>query len=244
MGTKRENISKTSSSLLDCISSLEVDAVGIVNSDKWRATRLEEQALKLLPSAHSLVVLAMEIYPEVLDLAVPEHIMGRAPITELLNRHIYYLGERLTKAAYDVARASRRAGFKALPLPSQDCPIDSRSLEAVLSYLDAAQAAGLGHVGMNGLLVSLQFGPRIQFAVCLTEAVLPSTAEVPVACRSCNTCVSKCPSGALSWPENDEPYVFNKLTCQAYQNATGGCFECMRQCPVQSPIYHSWGVSS
>src|SRR4030042_55528 len=244
MATKRDSISGTNSNLLGCISSLEVDAVGIANSDKWRATRLEEQVLKLLPSAHSLVVLAMEIYPEVLDLAVPEHVMGTAPIPELLNRHIYYLGERLAKAAYNVARVSRRTGFKALPLPSLDCPIDRKSKEAVLSYMDAAQAAGLGHVGMNGLLVSPQFGPRIQLAVCLTEVTLLSTAEVPVACRSCNTCVSKCPSGALAWPENDEPYVLNKLTCQTYQNATGGCFEGLRQHPVQSPIYRSWGDSS
>lgn len=238
MITKGNNFSKTNSSLQDCISSLEVDAVGIANSDKWQGTELGEQVLGLLPLARSLVVMAMEIYPEVLNLAKPERIMGTAPMYELLERHLEYLSGRLTKAAYDLARVSRRTGFKALPLPSRGCPTDNRFLKAVLSYKAAAQAAGLGHLGMNGLIVSPQFGPRLIFSVCLTEAKLPSTAEVPEACRSCNTCVSKCPSGALGWPENDELYVINKFACQAYRNAAGGCSECMRQCPLQSPMYN------
>ncbi|TES88139.1 MAG: hypothetical protein E3J93_03780, partial [Dehalococcoidia bacterium] len=48
---------------------LDADMVGVAVLDDWKGTRLEETALRLLPQAKSVVVLAMEIYPEVLDLA-------------------------------------------------------------------------------------------------------------------------------------------------------------------------------
>ena len=49
----------------DLIPELDVNAVGVVSLAEWKGTKLEETALKLLPQAHSVVVLAMEIYPEV-----------------------------------------------------------------------------------------------------------------------------------------------------------------------------------
>ena len=230
---KSSNINQEVQQLL---SDLDSDMVGVATLDDIKNTKLEEQALKLLPAVRSIVVMAMEIFPEFLELTSQENVTGAANLYDLYNHHVDILAGKLNKAAYDVARASRQSGSKALPLPSRHTPTDRRSLRSIISYKHAAEAAGLGRIGMSSLLVTHRFGPRVRLSLCLTEASLQSTAyDDPHACRFCNICVFKCPAHALDLPNNNEPYVINKFACQAYLNATGGCSECMRQCTVASP---------
>lgn len=238
MASEQADITKASASVQSFLSKLDVDMVGVARLDDLKGSKFGEQTLKLLPAARSIIILAMEIYPEFLELTSPERRMGTASLNDLFNRHIEYLRARLVEATHDIARVSRRAGLKALPLPARGPSVDSRFLEAVISYRHAAEAAGIGRVGLSGLTVTHEFGPRVQLALCLTEAALKSTAnEDSGACRSCNVCILKCPSGALGWPKDGEPYVINKFACLSYMNASGGCSECMRQCPVASPKY-------
>ena len=238
MAVEKIDIARASAKVQEALADLDVDILGVASLDDMKGTRLEEQALKLLPTARSIVVMAAEIYPEFLDLTSPERVMGTANLNDLLSYHMEYVAGRLNRAAYDVARASRQSGLKALPLPGRHIPTDRRTLTSVLSYKHAAEAAGLGHLGMSSLLVTYKFGPRVRLSICLTEAALKSTAaEDSTACRYCNICISKCPSGALDWPEKDEPYTINKFACRDYTEAAGGCSECIRQCPVASPIY-------
>jgi len=238
MATKKRSNVKVNVEVQGLLSNLDVDMVGVARLKDLKGTKLEESALKLLPSTRSIVVVGMEVYPEFLDFTSPERVMGTANLNDLYNRHVEYLRGRLTRAVYEIARASRKAGLKALPLPAQGPAVDGRFLEAVISYKHAAQSAGLGRIGMSSLLVTQQFGPRVNFAVCLTEASLKSTADESLkTCRYCNVCITKCPAHALDWPKNNEPYIINKFACRTYIDAAGGCSECMRQCPVASPRY-------
>jgi epoxyqueuosine reductase len=220
------------------LAELEVDMVGVVRIKELKNDKIAKAAKKLLPSVKSIVVLGMEIYPEFLDLTSPEMVMGTPNLNNMLTRHKDYLKGRLVRAIYDIAKASHRAGLKALPLPAEGPAVDGRFLEAVISYKHAAEAAGLGNIGMNSLLVTEKFGPRVQLALCLTEAALKSTAgEVQQNCRYCNICVVKCPAKALGRPKPGEAYALNKYACRTYVEASGGCSECMRVCPVASPLY-------
>ena len=231
--TSEQKAVAENSILLSLIPELDVNAVGIANLAKWKGTKLEETALRLLPQAHSVVVLAMEVYPEVLDLASPGRTTGAASTNDLLDRHAEYLSGRLTKAAYDVARALRNAGLKALPLPAAGCPMDTRFLEAVFSYKHAAQAAGLGKIGWHSLLITPDFGSRVRLACCLTEAILePTITDMTIDCDGCGICLGNCPAGALAKPQAGEQYAINKFACSSFRNASGGCSECMRICPA------------
>ncbi|MFC1942600.1 hypothetical protein ACFLWU_05215 [Chloroflexota bacterium] len=232
MVANAKDISKASAELQDYISKLDVDAAGVASLDDLKGTKLAESTLKLLPTGRSIVVLATEVYSEVINLASPKRVTGTASLNDLIDRHMEFLGGRLTKAVYDIAVFSRRAGMKALPLPSAGCPVDGRFLDAVFSYKHAGQAAGLGYMGRSSLLIAPKFGPRVRLAVCLTEAILkPTTGEHTDECQNCSICIQNCPSGALSEPQNDEPYVMNKFACQSFRSAAGGCAECMKVCP-------------
>ena len=78
-----QKINSKSSLLKELGPELDADIVGVAVLNDWKGTRLEETALRLLSQAKSVVVLAMEIYPEVLDLTSPERVTGAASANDL-----------------------------------------------------------------------------------------------------------------------------------------------------------------
>jgi epoxyqueuosine reductase QueG len=235
----KKTAAKIDTSVQEALAKLDVDMVGVVRIEELKDKKIKEATQKLLPSVKSIVALGMGIYSEFLDLTSPERVMGTPNFNELLTRHNEYLRGRLLRAAYDVAAASHRAGLKALPLPGQGPAVDGRFLKSVISYKHVAEAAGLGNIGMSSLLVTEKYGPRVQLTLCLTEATLKSTAgKFQKNCRYCNICVLKCPAKALEIPKPGEVYKLNKFACRTYVEASGGCSECMRVCPVASPRYN------
>jgi len=74
----------------------------------------------------------------------------------------------------------------------------------LFSQRHAAVMAGLGEFGLNNLVVTPQYGPRIRFNSVITEAELtPSPLQEKKVClgESCSICVQNCP-GAISLREN------------------------------------------
>lgn len=210
---------------------VEADAIGVAAVADLAEPRLREQVLELMPTARSVIAMAMEVFPEILDHHKPEKLMGEASARDMFGPHLDYLNGRLTKAAYDVAKLCRRHGLKALPMPAANYPTDQRYLTSVLSYKHAAVAAGLGTLGRHSLLVTPEFGPRVRLACVLVEADLKPTPNLNGdLCDGCNNCIKNCPSGALMEPEGDEPYRINKFACSVFRSGSGACADCMRVC--------------
>lgn len=219
--------------LVDIMPKLDCDIFGVVRLADEKETRLKEAAARLLPGVKSVVVLGMELYPEILDLTSPGRTTGAPSLNDLYKDNSEFVSSRLTEAAYDLAKSSRRLGMKTLPLPSTGCPVDARFLEAVFSFKHAGKAAGLGEIGWHSLLITPEFGPRLRLSCCLTEAELEPTVteESIIDCQSCGLCIENCPSGALQEPVDGEAYFMNKYACSSYRAAAGGCAECMKVCP-------------
>jgi epoxyqueuosine reductase QueG len=238
MAKSQIDITKASAEVQKVLADVDVDIIGIASMKDVKGTKLEEQVRKLLPETNSIIVLGMEVFPEILDLTSPERRTGAASPNDIMKGQTDYINGKLTWTANDIARASKKAGLKALPIPAGDYPYDARFLNADISFPLAAEAAGLGQIGYNGLIVTGKYGPRIRLTICLTEAKLEPTARGSERfCRSCNVCIAKCPSKALDYPEKDEPYRINKYACSTYLTEAGGCWECVKQCPVASPQY-------
>jgi epoxyqueuosine reductase QueG len=65
MVVKNQSVTKASAGVQEILTKLDVDVAGVTRINDLKGTRLKELALRLLPSAHSIVVVGMEIYPEV-----------------------------------------------------------------------------------------------------------------------------------------------------------------------------------
>jgi ferredoxin len=114
-------------------------------------------------------------------------------------------------------------------------------------YPPMAQAAGLGWRGINGLVITPQFGPRVRLAAVFTEIEnLPlyegdEHAWVLDFCESCRRCIRDCPPDAFyNSPiahENGLVTVLDNRKCFPYFVRYHGCSICIRVCPFNEVGY-------
>lgn len=96
-----------------------------------------------------------------------------------------------------LAWALRREGASvAMPSAVQT---NEESLEAPLSFKDAAVRSGLGWIGKNGVLITPQYGPHVYLTALVTDALLPVKEAITKSfCpQGCTACIDACPCGAL-----------------------------------------------
>lgn len=87
-------------------------------------------------------------------------------------------------------------------------------------HRELAIKAGLGIIGKNFLLITPEYGPRIQLTTVLTT--MPVIPDPPVShynpCQSCDICVQECPTHALK-------KYFDEELCTK-------CYNCVAVCPA------------
>jgi Pyruvate/2-oxoacid:ferredoxin oxidoreductase delta subunit len=114
-------------------------------------------------------------------------------------------------------------------------------------YPPLAQMAGLGWIGLNGIIITPEYGPRVRLAAVFTSIEnLPLTAEnehswVADYCSKCKICIKKCPPKALFGSPIDHgngqiTYVEKEL-CFPYFSDYYGCSVCVKVCPFNHVPY-------
>jgi ferredoxin len=114
-------------------------------------------------------------------------------------------------------------------------------------YPPMAQAAGLGWRGVNGLLITPRFGPRVRLAAVFTEIENflvyegDEHAWVLDFCASCRRCVRDCPPDAFYQEpiqhENGLVTVLDNGKCFPYFIKYHGCSICIKVCPFNQQPY-------
>ena len=115
-------------------------------------------------------------------------------------------------------------------------------------YPPLAQMAGLGWMGLNGIIITPEHGPRVRLAAVFTSIEnLPIRGEnehgwVIDYCESCRICIKKCPPSALYGSARDHgngqmTYVDNDL-CFPYFADYYGCSVCVSVCPLNHVSYN------
>lgn len=226
---------KSTANIDELLNSVETDMVGVVSLADHKDTPLWESARKLLPGAKSIVVLAMEVFAETVNQLTSKALVGDMTLRDLYTANTGVIGGLIDWEGYKLVKKLHTEGYKGLLLPATGAPYDARFLEGPLSYKHLAEAAGMGMLGWNSLLLTPEYGARVRLAAVLTDAPFvgsgPLVMENP--CIKCGgACIKICPSKALSMPEDGEKYRIDKYACSSYYTASGICAECLKVCPA------------
>jgi len=156
-----------------------------------------------------------------------------------------YANRCLDHASQRITRLMEERGFDAIGFDSgagfyQQAGKRPQRLAGDFSHKHAAVACGLGNFGLNNLVISPRWGPRIRLATILTKAELKYDRileENP--CHDCDECVKICPVHALDgWKGKYDPirgWVIEKKKCYDYIFTTlegQRCGLCIKACPV------------
>ncbi len=141
--------------------------------------------------------------------------------------------------AFRLARELEKEGHKATIVPTEGSEFgywyaDRKTLKADMSIKYAIFLAGMGKYGINHLILTKDFGPRVRMTAIVTTAPLksgePGGPLVEEKCASCLRCVAACPVGALH-----RDGEIDKQRCADYMfNSLGGlrCGLCVKVCPL------------
>lgn len=180
------------------------DLVGIASMDRFEPLPPEQHPAQIFPECRSVIVLGRRILRGALR-----------GVEEGTNFHSTYamFGFRwlednfLSKTTYDVTCAIETCGFEAVPLfgyaidgmPTGRPVAPGKPAPNVIVDLEfAAQAAGLGEMGLGGFFLTPEYGPRQRFALILTDAALePDPVRGKTICGDCGLCAKACPFGAI-----------------------------------------------
>jgi epoxyqueuosine reductase QueG len=198
---------------------------------------------ELLPSARSVVVVAARY----LD-GLMEHLITGCRTTSLQNNFGYvHLNRKLNHVTCQLAEWLEDCGYPSLPLGANvgsrwDARRDDRpeyrgAAYGLFSMKRAAVLAGVGRAARNGLVATLELGPRVRLGAVITAAPLDGDPLLPgdPCPPTCDVCARVCPSDALG---RDRPV--DHLRCYADGGRQGTRYDDLKasfksRYPVDAP---------
>ncbi|QEE17038.1 4Fe-4S double cluster binding domain-containing protein [Promethearchaeum syntrophicum] len=147
---------------------------------------------------------------------------------------------KLGKAVLDIGSWLRKKDIRCQP---------NHPLGGLVSYVPLAGKAGLGWQGMNGLLITPEFGQRQRIAPIYVEHPIFSFTDTNAEnfswieryCDNCKKCMEECPGDAIQERKkiyNNEIETIGRLAlcidpvkCFPYFRKFEGCSICVKVCP-------------
>jgi len=214
-----------------------VDKLGIASARLFDGAPSGARPTDLMPECKSVIVFAVKH----LDvLATTRNLACQAYSQDITNRETSH-------QAYRISRFIEKHEFLAFPMVASVSmwPFveDEEAVAGRISLRHAAQLAGLGRIGRNAMLLTPEFGPRVQLGAILTDAELPASPALQQnPCNACDLCIKHCPANALQAPVPPAEYSpVDKDRCMAFRREHGGrsplgysdsCGLCRAVCPI------------
>ena len=188
------------------------DIVGFAAVDRFESAPAGSRPGDLLPGAGSVISFAVRIPYGVLKAT------NRRVATGTWNM----ANSELSRLAYRISKLLEDQKFLAVPV-SPFLPVDimgNNGLSGDISHKHAAELAGIGRIGLSGLLITPEFGPRVRLISVITDAALESD-PLPEDnfCDQCRekACIKACPVDAIA-PDGK----LDKIKCLDTYQAFGG----------------------
>lgn len=197
--------------------------VGVASADRFVGAPAGHGPRDFVRGAESVVSIGIKLPDAVVDrfdyladaVEYPPEVRARLLETHIYTKQGYALPNlMLDEIAFRVTQLLESRGYRTIPFPASYASYtmpDVSSADALFfglfSHRHAAVRAGLGEFGLNNLVITPQFGPRVRFASIVTAAPLDADPLVsqPVCLRDeCQKCVRACASHAIC-PRPDRP---------------------------------------
>ena len=225
--------------LIEYAGLLELDFIGFCCTESFDEAPEDRRPRVYLGDARSIISIGYKLnYTAIQNLPVSrsaymlEH--------DYANRH-------LDETSQKIARFLEGRGFDAIGFDSgagfyHEAGKTPERFAGDFSHKHAAVACGLGKFGLNNLVLSPRWGPRVRLSTIVTDAQLKydlPLEENPCLAPECEECVKICPVHALDgWKGRYDPekgWVIDKKKCYDYIFTTlkgQRCGLCIKACPV------------
>jgi len=184
--------------------SMGADLVGVcaIKSMELSAQELGE----LYPAAKSIIVFAYRQSSGALEtskeMVQSGHLFRDSKYTRLNRYDVRHVYHTLDWIAHQLVRFTEEKSFASVAVSGWlpvDWSADKRGLVGDVDLRRAAVEAGLGTLGLNNLVITPQFGPRVRLGGLLTSATLKSDEKIKdnLCIPGCKLCIESCPANAL-----------------------------------------------
>lgn len=192
---------------------LGADDSGVVSVDDPLLAEDRPYILRAFPAAKTLLVLLGRMNREPV----------RSPARSVANLEFHTAGHAVDDTARAVVRHLEDRGIPALN-PAMAFPMELDSFPErgwIVSYKRAAEAAGLGRMGIHRNLIHPKFGNFVLLGGVLIgrEVAEHATPLDFNPCMECKLCVAACPVGAI---KSDGYFDFSACMNHNYQQFMGG----------------------
>ncbi len=215
---------------------MDIPLMGVAPAERWDEAPFSPwvpedfRPRSIWPEVRSVVVIGLPV-----DLPIVE----TAP-------SIYYhelyktVNTLLDQSAYRLARFLDRNGHPSIYIPRDgygSLSVLKSDPFAFFSHRHAAYLAGLGNFGVNNMLLTPSYGPRVRFTSIFTTAELPADEIMRGGlCTGCMRCSRSCPAGAIDDADYPEGLT-DKDACTSYNASlakrhASPCGWCIRVCPI------------
>ena len=189
------------------------DDVGLVDLDRQSVQKEKEGILHVYPLTRSIIAIIIVNNRENIQ----------SPARYVANEEFHHTGDRTSSVSREILRRLNRFGIRGVVV-NKGWPMALDRYPGKIwdvSHKIMAVEAGLGHMGINRLVLHPKYGSCIQLESILINAVLDGYDRplVENPCIKCNLCAAVCPTGAIT---KDQPFDFLACITHTYRDNSVG----------------------
>jgi len=185
------------------------DDVGLVDLDRESLQKEREGILYVYPLTRSIISL----------IVVNNRENIQSPARYVANEEFHHTGDKTSSVAREILRRLNQLGIRGVVV-NKGWPMALDRYPGKIwdvSHKIMAVEAGLGHMGMNRLVLHPRYGSCIQLESILINGAL-SEYDRPLEenpCIHCNLCAAVCPTGAVT---KGQPFDFMACITHTYRD--------------------------
>jgi epoxyqueuosine reductase QueG len=189
------------------------DDVGLVDLERESVQKEKEGVLYVYPLTRSIITI----------ITVNNRENIQSPAGYVVNEEFHNTGDKTSSVSREILRRLNRLGIRGVVV-NKGWPMALDRYPGKIwdvSHKIMAVEAGLGHMGMNRLVLHPKYGSCIQLESILINGVLDGYDRplVENPCIKCNLCAAVCPTGAIT---KDQPFDFLACSTHNYRDNFAG----------------------